>query len=471
MRTVAIVNQKGGCGKTTSAINLSSVLANRGFRTLLVDMDPQSHCAAGLGVPESRIERSVGDALLVAHGHALSRSGLLWEVGRGLDLLPSTMSLSGLEAPGGGLHGLPDRDRRLAALLGRFCGHYDYCIIDCPPTIGLLTFNALRAADLAIIPVETGYFSMRGAEKQWTTIERLVSRLRRPLPCHVMPTLYDERSRLAREILGSLQRRFEERMMPVIIREHAVLREAASFGQPITEYAPDSEATADFEALAAWLLAQDLPHAGEAITSAVRSAAAAGRSRHLPEGDLAGTCGSDATTCAEFDVFGTGDPAECETVTMEESSLERASELAQRVRDLSQRVGMLGDEMEREITEVSAGGLALVETEAPPLPRERVSHLFGVRETAEGVLFVQPLDAGRSLSIAGDFNSWNPASLPLRPNRSAGVYEAVAELPPGTYAYRLVVDGRWQLDPYNPRRRPDALGDLNSILTVVARTG
>ena len=120
MRTVAIVNQKGGCGKTTSAINLSSVLANRGFRPLLVDRAPQARCAAGLGVPESRIQRSVGDALLVANGHALSRSGRLWEVGRGLDLLPSTMSLSGLEAPGGGLHGLPDRDRRLAALLGRF---------------------------------------------------------------------------------------------------------------------------------------------------------------------------------------------------------------------------------------------------------------------------------------------------------------------------------------------------------------
>ncbi|MCA9286589.1 MAG: AAA family ATPase [Phycisphaerales bacterium] len=456
MRTVAIVNQKGGCGKTTTAINLSSVLANRGERTLLVDMDPQSHCAAGLGVPEARIERSIADALLVEHGRAIGRNGLLWEVGRNLDLLPSTMALSGLEAPGGGMYELPDRDRRLAALLGRFVNQYDMCVIDCPPTIGLLTFNALRAADEAIIPVETGYFSMRGAEKQWATIERLIARLNRPLPCHILPTLYDDRSRLAREILSSLRRRFEGRLLPVIVREHAVLREAASFGQPVTEYAPESEARADFEELAEWLLDQPLPHAGEAIASALRSVQA-NRSRG----------GQSLSPLAQGS---TSDPA-ANTAVMEESVLDRATELAHRVRELSAQAEQLGDEMEQEVAVVSSNGLALVETmpDAPPTT-ERSQHLLGVRQTARGVMFLQPLECGRTLAIAGDFNQWDPVRLPLRPNRGAGVHEAIAELEPGTYEYRVVVDGRWQPDPFNPDRRPNAHGDMNSILTVVARS-
>ena len=164
MRTIAIVNQKGGCGKTTTAINLAAVFAHRGLRTLLVDMDPQSHCATGLGVPDEQIKPSIGDALLAADSENLDVASHVWEVAGNLDLLPSTMRLAGLEAPGGGLHELPDRDRRLALLLARMEDRYDRCLIDCPPTIGLLTFNALRAAREALIPVEPGFFSLRGAE-------------------------------------------------------------------------------------------------------------------------------------------------------------------------------------------------------------------------------------------------------------------------------------------------------------------
>ena len=133
MRTIAIVNQKGGCGKTTTAINLAALYAKRGLRTLLVDVDPQSHCAAGLGVPESRIEYSIGDALLADHHGKFDTSALIWEVARNLHLAPSTVMLSALEAPGGGLHQLPDKDRRLENLLACMANQFDRCLIDCPP--------------------------------------------------------------------------------------------------------------------------------------------------------------------------------------------------------------------------------------------------------------------------------------------------------------------------------------------------
>ncbi len=252
MRTFAIVNQKGGCGKTTTAINLAAVYARRGLRTLLVDMDPQSHCAAGLGVPEEHIDMSIGDALVATLDDSFDRSALLWPVSRGLHLAPSTMMLSGLEAPGGGLHALPDRDRRLASLLSLLDDDYDCCLIDCPPSIGLLTFNALRAATEALVPVETGYFSLRGARRQRKTIAALIARTGGDIPCHVLPSMHRP-SPLARKILERLRESFGDEVAPVVIREHETLREAVSYGQPVVEFAPGSEAERDFEALATWL--------------------------------------------------------------------------------------------------------------------------------------------------------------------------------------------------------------------------
>ncbi|MDZ4829334.1 MAG: ParA family protein [Phycisphaerae bacterium] len=254
MRTIAIANQKGGCGKTTTAINLAATLARRSRRVLLIDMDPQSHCAAGLGVPEARVERGIGDVLLGNLDQPINEREFLWEVSRNLHLAPSTVSLAALEAAGGGLSGLADRDRRLARLLTWLAPRFDLAIIDCPPTIGLLTFNALRAADEVIVPVETGFFSFRGAEKQIATIHKVVEKLGRPLPFRLLATLYHESRTVDRDVLTALREKYGDAVLPVVVRDHEVLREAASLGQAITEYAPNSSAGSDFDALAEWLL-------------------------------------------------------------------------------------------------------------------------------------------------------------------------------------------------------------------------
>ena len=150
MRTIAIINQKGGCGKTTTSINLAAVLAAQGRRTLLVDMDPQSHCALGLAVPEAQVERSITDLLRAGLDGSIALHDVIWQVSRNLDFAPCTMALAGLEQE---LSPVPDKDRRLLQVLSTVSDQYDFCIIDCPPSIGLLTFNALRAADEVIIPV------------------------------------------------------------------------------------------------------------------------------------------------------------------------------------------------------------------------------------------------------------------------------------------------------------------------------
>jgi chromosome partitioning protein len=259
MRTIAIVNQKGGCGKTTTSINLAATLAERGARVLLVDMDPQGHCAAGLGIPEARIEFGLAQALLCEPPGGSDPLGWLWDAARGVRLAPSTVALAGLESARGGLASLPDRDRRLAGYLERVERHFDWCVVDCPPTIGYLTFNALRAADETLVPVETGYFALKGAERQLATIGALVERLGRPLPVRLLPTLHRDGSQLSHDILGAIGRKFGLAAAPAVIRDHEVLREAASFGQSVVEFAPGSPAHDDFRALAAWVAETPAP--------------------------------------------------------------------------------------------------------------------------------------------------------------------------------------------------------------------
>lgn len=478
MRTIAIVNQKGGCGKTTTAINLAAIYARRGLRTLLVDMDPQSHCAAGLGVPENRIEFTIGQALLADHAN-FNPAGLVWEVSRNLHLAPSTMTLASLEAPGGGLHAMPDKDRRLESLLHALAPHYDRALIDCSPTIGLLTFNALRASRETLIPVETGFFSLRGAAKQWNTIQRLIQHIGRPIACHLLATLHDPNSRLATNILSALRREFAGQIIPTVIREHEVLREAASFGQPVLEYAPDSEACRDFETLADWLeehmirpqvQIEVMPGAaafqggsGQPITAGIHSPAL-----------MSETSGATISPLSHGRTTSASPPMPLGS---------RAAELARRVVD--QRAGGVRSISPLIPNAAFDGGdlSAISDAEAMSLvgdnspgdahdeytPESSVpapAHLFGVRATSRGLLFLQPLNGARSISIAGSFNGWSPDAHPMRRNEDAGVFERIIELPAGTYQYRLVIDGRWVADPHNPQHLLNTYGEPISLIEV-----
>ncbi len=431
MRTLAIVNQKGGCGKTTTAINLAAVFAHRGLRTLLIDMDPQSHCATGLGVPEQQITHSVGEALLKADDPDLDPASKVWEVAGNLDLFPSTMRLAGLEAPGGGLHELPDRDRRLALLIARFGDRYDRYIIDCPPTLGLLTFNALRAATEALIPVETGFFSLRGAEKQWRTIQQLVERIGRPIACHLVPTLHNEDSALATDILAMLHRQFAGHVIPVVVHEDEVVREATSFGQPVIEYAPDSRACDDLEKLADWI--EDHPPHEAVEIEVVRT-----------PGQF---IGSAMTPSAPVDTTRNLAPIGAE-------GLGRAVELARRIRGLPVSV-------EPAQTGAGAGHDSACPSSAGEFPP-----VFGISMTSRGVRFAHPGDDRTTVYLAGDFNDWSATATPLCYDDRIGAHETVIEMPPGRYLYRFIVDGRWTADPHNQLKQVNEYGELNSVVVV-----
>ncbi|RME37402.1 MAG: ParA family protein, partial [Planctomycetota bacterium] len=253
VRTITIANQKGGCGKTTVAINLSASLAQEGKRVLLVDLDPQAHCALGMAVPEEQIDLSILDCLLSqVEGEPVELSRITWQISPNLDLAPSTSALSRLEPR---LGTREEADGLLRRLLESNAGRYDFCVVDCPPHLGLLMKNGLRAADEVIIPVDTGYFSLHGLTQQLATIEQLGERNGVKPVVRVLPNQYDVRTKLAREILVELKQRFQGVLFETIVNFNTKLKEGTSFGQPITEFAPNSMGAKDFRRLAKEILA------------------------------------------------------------------------------------------------------------------------------------------------------------------------------------------------------------------------
>ena len=266
MRTIAIVNQKGGCGKTTVSINLASALANRDCRTLLVDIDPQSHCAVGLAVPEEQIEQSIYDILISnGRGEPLRLSEVLWQIANGFELAPASIDLAAFEQQ---MSGIADRENCLKSVLEQVGRDYEYIIVDCPPSVGLLTFNAIRAATDVIVPVETGYFSLHGLSRQLETLSVLCKQCSQQINVMVLASMYDIRTKMGREILAELRKHFAEQMFKTVINFNTKLKEAASLGQPISEYDPASKGNKNFQSLAEELVGTDTQmHRAELVGS------------------------------------------------------------------------------------------------------------------------------------------------------------------------------------------------------------
>jgi chromosome partitioning protein len=256
MRVIAIVNQKGGCGKTTTAVNLAGCLAADGFRVLVVDLDPQAHATLALGIDPESLDENLYEVLAEAGGgQPLER--VIVPAGDGLDVAPSGIVLSALEQR---LASQPveTRTERLSAALEPLGDAYDYAIIDCPPNVGLLTFNALRAAGEVIVPLETSHFAIHGVQKLLETIGLLAERIGHELTVRVLPTLYDGRTRFARRTLAQIRELFKDMCFDTVIRMNVKIREAAGRGVPISTYAPSANGAADYGALAVEVEAAEL---------------------------------------------------------------------------------------------------------------------------------------------------------------------------------------------------------------------
>jgi chromosome partitioning protein len=431
MRVIAVTNQKGGVGKTTVAINLSACLAREGKRVLLVDCDPQGHCALGLAVPEDQIEISLAEIL--AHGNGEPAPDLAratWQISANFDLAPATTRLADYEQKSK----VAGREFRLHEVLSSATSKYDFAILDCPPHIGLLTRASLLAAGEVVIPVDTSYFALQGLTKQLDRLESIKAEFGQELDILILPNLYDVRTKLAREILAELRRKFHGRIANGFINFNTKLREGASFGQPITEYDPASSGCRDFVSLAREIIARPgrelapvtlIQRADELVSKADQLLATTdvlfGPKRHVEE------------------------PLRAAQPT--------APVVAPVVRSF--------------VAPVAAPVVTMPPVGSHESIERQLQRIYGPQRAPDGsMLFRVHAPSASTVELAGDFNGWNPQTGPMRRDGAFGDFELRLPLTPGRYQYRIVVDGKWRPDPANTDTVYNPFGELNSVVCV-----
>ena len=244
-RVIAVANQKGGVGKTTTAINLSSCLAAKGQKVLAIDMDPQGNTTSGLGVDKNNVENTLYELLL---GEAETKNTIVKDVVENVDLIPSNVNLSGAEIE---LIGVDEKEYILKKIIDKVRRKYDYIIIDCPPSLNMLTINALTAANSVLVPIQCEYYALEGLSQLIHTIDLVKDRLNKKLVMEgVVFTMYDARTNLSLQVVENVKDNLQQNIYKTIIPRNVRLAEAPSYGQPITLYDPRSTGAEAYRLLA-----------------------------------------------------------------------------------------------------------------------------------------------------------------------------------------------------------------------------
>jgi chromosome partitioning protein len=251
-RIIAIANQKGGVGKTTTAINLCACLAEFGRRTLLVDADPQSNATSGLGIDKEKAPFCVYDGLI---GQAEAAGTIQPSAMENLDIMPSAIRLAGAELE---LAGAPEREFRLKKLLSPLRENYDYIVIDCPPSLGLLAVNALTAADAVLVPIQCEFYALEGVAQLMNTVNLIRDAFNPALELEgIVMTMYDGRTNLSVQVEAEVRRHFGAKVYGTIIPRNVRLSEAPSFGQSVLQYDRKSRGAEEYMSFAREVLRRE----------------------------------------------------------------------------------------------------------------------------------------------------------------------------------------------------------------------
>lgn len=251
-KIIAFSNQKGGVGKTSTCVNVSAYLAKKGKKTLLIDMDPQGNATTGLGLSKNELTESVYNVLI---DDAPVKGCIKKTVVDGLNILPSSIDLAGAEVE---LVYIKNREKKLAMAIEKLRDEYDYITIDCPPSLGLLTINALAASDSVIIPIQSEYYAMEGLSQLLNTIKLVVKALNPRLEIEgVVVTMYDGRALISKQICAEIHKYFGKKMFNTVIPRNIRVSEAPSHGVPVMLHDPKSNGAKAYEALTDELIAKN----------------------------------------------------------------------------------------------------------------------------------------------------------------------------------------------------------------------
>lgn len=244
-KIIAIANQKGGVGKTTTSINLSAALAAQGKKVLIIDTDPQGNATSGFGIEKNELDNTVYELML---GECTIKECILSDVIPNLDMLPTNVNLAAIEIE---TIDVENKEYILKNELDWIKDKYDFILIDCPPSLSMLTVNAMSAADSVLVPIQCEYYALEGLSQLIHTINLVKSRLNENLEMEgVVFTMYDSRTNLSAEVVENVKENLDEKIFDTVIPRNIRLAEAPSFGQPITEYDPKSAGSVSYISLA-----------------------------------------------------------------------------------------------------------------------------------------------------------------------------------------------------------------------------
>ncbi|MCX5678107.1 MAG: AAA family ATPase [Candidatus Omnitrophica bacterium] len=406
MKKIAIANQKGGCGKTTTAINLAGALAETGKKTLVVDLDPQAHASFSLNRTNQSMDRSVYNVLTDNPEKNRPIKDCIVNVSPNLDIVPANILLSTLEQE---LKDKEDAVSKLHQALTMSHLDYDYMVIDCPPSLGFLTFNALRACDQVIVPIDMSALSLMGVGKLLGMLELIKIKIFHSPQVNALATLYDRRTKYSEVMYNEIKAFFKDQLLSTVIRMNVDLKKAAAKGVCITRFNKDSIGAKDYMALAQEMLRADGALEFEKALNAVSPTAAT------------------------------------ETARSAEAVLPSS-----------------GSRIEETVSDVARESAAPVMN----LPRGVTNNIEESTTSPRDILFNVDAPSAKEIYVVGDFNNWKITEDCRLSRLDNGRWEKKLGLTAGRHKYKFIIDGEWISDSQNKEREQNSFGTFDSIISL-----